>query len=139
MIGNQQITSDKKPVFLVFENEKQKAQWTCRLKEAIISSIKKSRAMEAMVVPDAEHVGWQFYFLKLLKTLFTMEIQKTYLQPARKIRSNSVFTALPNKTKRAASKPFVSSTYEEWVPENLQAALSIAQELFKNTTIESNQ
>lgn len=45
-----------KNVFLVFDSEYQKAQWTRRLKSAIIACIKQHRAKEAAVASYAEQV-----------------------------------------------------------------------------------
>lgn len=49
-----------------------------------------------------------------------------------------MYTGLPNEEKQVNVEMSPQSTYPKWVPENLQAALSIAQELFKNTSKNSN-
>ena len=57
---------------LVFENKKQKEQWTLCLKEAIISAIKKSRARDAMAVPNAAQVRILLSLLSLLSLSLSM-------------------------------------------------------------------
>lgn len=62
-----------------------------------------------------------------------------HLQHSRHIRSGSVFTSLQSKSNPPLVVRNPKRQYGEWVPENLQAALGTAQELFTTSEKDSRR